>query len=66
MFLNKINPIYLFVTGFVLVIIGALLKIMHIPFSTVFLFWGIALKIYAMIRFGVLLNHNFKSKREQS
>lgn len=66
MFLNKINPVYLFITGFVLVIIGALLKIMHLPASSFFLFWGIALKVYAIIRFGVIFNHIFKNKREQS
>jgi hypothetical protein len=64
MFLNKINPVYLFITGFILVIIGALFKILNFPISFFFLFWGIALKIYAIIRFGVLINHNFKSKRE--
>jgi hypothetical protein len=66
MFLNKLNPIYLFVTGLVLVIIGALLKILHFPFSTVFLFWGIALKIYAIIRFGIFFSHSFKNRKEQS
>lgn len=65
MFLNKINPIYLFITGFLFVIIGALLKIMHIPLSSVFLFWGLALKIYAIIRFGVFFNHSYNSKKKQ-
>ncbi len=63
MFLNKINPIHLFIAGFLFVIIGTLLKIMKIPFSSIFLFWGIALKVYAMIRFGIILNHRFKNKR---
>jgi len=63
MMLNKINPYYIFIAGFIFVIIGALLKIMHIPLSSVFLFWGISLKIYALIRFSLLKKYNSKNKR---
>ena len=66
MFLNKINPIYLFVAGFILVIIGAFLKILNVPFSTPLLAWGILLKLYAIIRFVILFNHNFNKRKEQA
>ena len=66
MLLNKISPIYVFIAGFTFLLTGALFKIMQIPFSTVFLFWGFVLKIYAMIRFCVIWNHSFTRSKEIS
>ena len=66
MFLNKINPIYLFATGFVLVIIGAFLKIINIPFSTPLLAWGILLKLYAIIRFVIIFRHNYNKNKTKA
>mgnify|MGYP000433270183 CR=1 FL=1 len=66
MFLNKFNPIYLFVVGFILVIIGALLKILNFPFSTPVLAWGLLLKLYAIIRFVILFNRNYNKNKEKA
>ena len=65
MFLNKINPLYIFASGFLLVIIGALLKILNLPLSTPILFWGLLLKLYALIRFVLIFNNFYNNKKEK-
>jgi hypothetical protein len=66
MILNKINPIYLFATGFVLVIAGAFLKITNVPFSTPLLWWGLILKLYAIIRFVIIFNYSYNKNKSKT
>jgi hypothetical protein len=63
MSINKLNPFYVFIVGSVLLLVGALLKILHLPLFQVFIFWGLALKLYCIIRIAIMLNHTFKNNR---
>jgi hypothetical protein len=63
MSINKLNPFYIFIVGFVFLLVGALLKILHLPLFQVFIFWGLALKLYSVIRIAIMLNHTFKNNR---